>query len=343
MTLVTDEHDYQISTPVHGMRCYTSLQGHRIIELDRWVDPTHTPEWEKEERKVYASERDWRREHGRDWSSPAGFPVFPGFSELGAQRFIHMATRLIKGPVFRGFDFGVRRPAMVCFQYDPTQDRVWYYREFMPHELQTHAFRDACRVLCNELPYGEAPEESRRWVDMYAARPSGAHCPPPWFPLGTRFVNIAGPEAFSRQANAIDKDEAVAADIFAHGGIELLLVSPKVLGRTRIVGRFVKLWPDGLPGMLLDPQMEEAIAGFTGEYSYPEPTAANPVPTEPRKDGHFENIMDALGYGTVGVVPEDAPKGKPEPKLVGYRGREPVYFDPALVSDEVGWNETRRR
>ena len=196
LSRATDVVDYQ-----PGLRAYTTPKGIRCVEVDYWAntDRPENGEWANEQRRLYHTDRDWRREMERDWTSPAGDPFFSEFVEIGEAHYVHMASRIITGgpgkppvPVYRAYDLGELRPACIWFQYSPISDRLWFYREFMPHDLGTHHFRDAVRYLSNQLPYEVLDPAARRWVDHYASKPSGAHCPPPWFPPGTHFVDVSG-------------------------------------------------------------------------------------------------------------------------------------------------------
>jgi len=323
-----------------GLYAFTNSKGMRVMVLRLKADPVHTDEWIANEALKYYR-KDWRREMEGDWTTPAGEPYFPIFTEIGREKYVHMATKLIKGPVFRSFDFGRRRPACTWFQYDQKADRIWLLREFMPHDLQTHEFRDAVRFLSNELDSSELPERSRRWIDAYAARPNGNHCPPPWFPLGTRFIDIGGKELLQSGASAVDPELATARAIFAEVGMHLSWVNPRVLARNRLVDKMLMMRPDGWPGTFIDPQCEQMIEGFDGGFAYATGAAGQEDLTKeaPRDDGYMINLLDAYGYGVAAVVPPDRPHEKQPPTLVGYRdGREPIY---ANLEDEVGWKETR--
>lgn len=325
-----------------GLSAYTSPRGARVMVLRLEADDDHTPEWQVEERRRYTT-KDWRREMEGDWSTPAGDPFFPQFSELGRDKYVWLAKRLIQGPVFRSYDTGRRRPAVTFFQYSPKSDRIWGLREFMPHDLQTHEFRDAVRYLSGQLAYEALPDRARRWVDFYAARPSGSHCPPPWFPMGTPFIDIGGGnEVNNRGASAERPDEASFVDIFRKGGIEVLYVNPKVKSRNRLVDRMLMIGKDGFPRTFLDPQMEETITGFEGAFSYPQETASNPIPDEPKNDGHYINLLDAWGYGVSAVVPDDTPEGKAQPRIIGLErdGRTPIWSNPDNEED-FNWYEAR--
>jgi hypothetical protein len=324
-----------------GLRSFTTPRGIRVMELDLTANPMHTPEWIQAARTRYSSEREWRREMMRDWTTPSGAPYFPEFAEIGPIRFIRPVTKLIKGPVYRSYDFGKRCPACTWFQYSQKGDRLWLYREFLPQDLQTHEFRDAVRYLSGQLRADQVPPRGMEWIRMYGAKPSGGHCPPPWFPLGTHFIDITGKEALQGQSNAILPELATVQGIFSEMGMNLIIQNPRVMARYQVMRRFLRVYDDGLPGLLIDPQCEEAIDMFSGKLCYPDATPANPVPTKPKNDGHLINLSDAFTYGVVMVAPADAPKPNAPERLVGYRhGREPVY---QADSEEVGWAECRPR
>ncbi len=312
-----------------GLLAYTTPKGIRTFELDYWADPDHTPEWAAAQRKSYAADRDWRREMERDWTTPEGEIYFPAFIELGGRKaFVHLARKLIKGYVFRSFDFGRRRPAMTCFQYSQPSHRVWLMREFMPEELLAHEFLAACKFLCGECDWDDVPMRAQAWIDRYRNKISGLHCPPPWFPPGTPFFNIGGKEALQGTANAFTREEAVVADIFANGGVPLNIVSPRVLARNQLVGSLLRIRKDNFPGLFVDPQCELMIEGFSGKFCYPKATVDNPFPVDPKDDGHFINLLDAFGYGVAAVLADDAGAQPTVKKQVGWQkdGRTPKFL-----------------
>lgn len=330
--------------PEGGMLAFTSPRGFRILDLHWWADPEHTEAWANQERRKYTT-RDWRREMELDWTSPSGMPFLPEFSELGRDKFIMPAEHILAAPVFRSYDFGRRRPACTWFQYSKTSDRVFWYREFMPHELQTHEFRDAVKYLSGQLDLAGVPDRAKRWIDAYAAKPSGAHCPPPWFPLGTQFIDISGKEALQGSANAPTHEEGIARNIFAEGGIDLVLYNGLVEGRYQVLRRLLRLRKDSHPGIIIDPQCEEGIAMLDGALAYPENAEFDASMVKPKDDGHFINIADALTYGLVMVVPMDAPKESKPARFAGVDGpdRREVWVRPQDPVREEGprWYENR--
>lgn len=324
---MSDHQHYRTGPYGPALMAYTTPKGIRAVVLRLGADPTDTHDWIENARRFYESEKRWRREMMGDWSTPAGDPYFPIFSSIGKDHYVYMMRALIQGPVFRSFDFGRRRPACTWFQYSRKSDRIWLIREFMPQELQTHEFRDAVRFLSGQITQDAVPERAWHWIQAYAARPSGGHCPPPWFPLGTRFIDIGGKELLQGGASAVMPELSTAKDIFAAVDMHLIAVNPRVEGRNRLVDRMLMMRPDSFPGTLIDPQCEEMIAGFEGAFAYPMPTPGNPIPTLPKDDGHYINLLDAYGYGVAAVVDPDAPPAAQPAVLVGYKdnGRTPIY------------------
>jgi hypothetical protein len=311
-----------------GLKCRTTPRGIRVITLHWSADPARDNEWRDKEKVYYASEKDWRREQELDWTSAEGDVFYPEFGEIGREKFVAPAKELIKGPVYRSFDFGFRRPACTWFQYAPESDRVWVLREFMPHELGTHDFRDAVLYLSGQLDFGALNERAQFWIRNYEERDSGVGTP--WFPMGTDYFDIGGPEAYRTEASAIRAtEESNAAQVLANGGIIINMVDPPVKSRCDVIRRLLSVRPDGWPGIVFDPQCEELLQAFGGALAFETATKLKPIPVAPKKDGHFENLHDALGYGVVGVVPLDDRTANEEGQvLLGYRGRTPIFHSP---------------
>lgn len=325
-----------------GLEAFTSPSGNRVVILRLGADPEDTPEWIAKARLPYANEKDWRREMMGDWTSPAGDPFFPIFSHIGRDKYVHYARRLITAPVFVGLDFGKRRPAAVWMQYAPRSDRIFGYREWMPHDIQCHEFRDGIKYLCGLMAWEEIPERSQWWIEEYMRRSSGFHCPPPWFPPDTEFIFIGGKEALQGSDAAVNSAESTRQQIFAAGGITLHIVNTKVETRNDVVGRMLMMAPDGWPRTFLDPQMNETIVGFDGAFSHPKSTKAVGLPEKPKNDNHYINLLDAWGYAAVAICPKDTPDKPGEARVIGVEadGRTPIMSRPDR--EEIGWYENRR-
>ncbi len=321
-----------------GCNAYVTPRGIKVVELDYWADPARGEAWRDRE-KVKYSEKDWRRENLRDWTSAEGDIFYPEWGDNGGrERYVHQLERLAKLPIVRSFDFGFRRPACTWLQYSPSSDRVWVVREFMPHDLGTHDFRDAVQFLSGQFDYSGLTPRARDWVDLYAGKAGAPK--PPWFASTTDFFDVSGPESYRTEASAIRAtEEANAAQVFANGGIYLNMVDPPVKARFDVIRRLLKVKPDGWPGIFVDPQCEEIIEMFNGALAFERATKENPIPTKPRKDGHWENLHDALGYGIIAVVPlEDRQPGQPNKLVIGFNGRTPIY---GAEGEDLGWYESR--
>jgi hypothetical protein len=86
--------------------------------------------------------------------------------------------------------------------------------------------------------------------------------------------------------------------------------------------------------MVVHPSCEILIGGLAGGICYAKGTDANPRPEAPIKDGYYEHIHDALGYGVINVfsIEEKHMTGKhgfSRPKNSGriIRSPEELYRD----------------
>lgn len=274
-----------------------------LVEVDYWADPDRDEAWAKRQRAMMGSERAWKREFMRDWTTAAGTPFYPEFV-TAPTTFVRRAVNLLPGPVVRGWDFGYRKPACCWMQYSHQSQRLFVFRELMPENLDTYAFRDLVLWCSGQRDLGDLRGRSRA-IEWARKLRDGKH-PPPWFPVGTTFIDYAGPEALQRTASV--EHEAAArtdADILALEDIQLEVYSVRLAAREQVIRRLLQARPDGVPGLLFDPSCKLLIEGFNGGISYPDETPGNKTPTNPRKDGIYEHLHDALGYAASQIVPVD--------------------------------------
>lgn len=240
-------------------------------------------------------------------------------------RYLYEPKTLLRQPVIRGWDFGWRAPMCVWFQYAPKTDRVYVLREFSPKGISAHHFRDVCRYLSGQLMYPDHEPAVAEWIDMLNGLPGVPT--PPWFPPGTQFMDLSGPEVNSIQSiSARDPEEATVRQVFAAGGIEFSIQSGPVKARTVVLRRLLHLRADGYPGILISPACIDVLAMLDGGLTFKKATTLNPMPSEPRKDGRHDNTHDALTYGLVGIVPAD-----------GVPGVTPGMAPWPDGEEEVGW------
>jgi hypothetical protein len=323
-----------LAPTIPGFNTRRTSKGWLIVEIDPWADPAKDAAWLEAKRCSMPSEVAFRREFLRDWTSAAGTPFYPEFVE-NPKLYIRPCTGLIPGlPVIRGWDFGYRRPACVWFQVGPT-GRVWFLREVMGVNIDTHSFRDLVLYLSGQLDIELLKARPKAMSKVLGIRENPKLPEPPWFnhnPEALRFRDYAGPEALKRHPEAEGDDAArVDAEILGRAGIHLATFYTTPKGRAKIMRRLLLRRPDGHPGALFDPACRELILGMGGGITFAKPTKGNQEPDEPNKDGEFEHLHDAAGYGLAGELPADEENAPPAPTTV-YEGREPH-----LIPQGDGW------
>jgi hypothetical protein len=158
--------------------------------------------------------------------------------------------------------------------------------------------------LSGEIGLEDIEPDALEWIEAYSRTPDMPA--PPWFAPGTTFETFSGPEANRTESIAArDPMEATAARVFAARGLFLSIQIGPVKARETVLRRLLVPRPGGWPGILIDPACPNVIAMMNGGLTYPKTTGRSRLgPSEdPRKDGHNDNVYDALTYGLVGVVP----------------------------------------
>jgi hypothetical protein len=156
----------------------------------------------------------------------------------------------------------------------------------MPHDLGTHDFRDAVQYLSGRFEYSGLTPRARDWIDLYAGKLGAPK--PPWFRSTTDYFDVSGPESYRTEASAIRAtEEANAAQVFANGEIYLNMVDPPVKASliSSVDSSRSRRW---LAWDLRRPSVREIIEMFNGALAFERITKENPIPTKPRKDGHYE-------------------------------------------------------
>lgn len=340
-------------TPMKGMRVRVSpLTRVTLVELDYFADPgKDSDEWLAKASQGM-TEGDVEREFKRNRTLSEGDAFYWEFRDNGGREtYVHKCPGLVEGlHVSRSYDLGVRRPACVWYQYDPYADRLWFLREFMPHDCGTHDFRDVVKYLSGQMSYADLSGDAMYWADEVGARDWNPE--PPWFGeyVGEckaggvePFVDFAGKfEAFRRQAAAMNNpEETTDADVMAAGGIHLVEWGGPVKARAKVMRRLLKIRPDGYPGVFFDPACEELIQAFEGALTFHKPTEEEPIPDRPRKDGHFDNIHDAGTYGPAHEVPAEDVKPAPPPKRVTWDPTTRARVEEDIGQGENLWRENR--
>ncbi len=223
----------------------------------------------------------WRRKYllGEWGALSKGAPVFPGFrTDLHVGELAY-APGL---PVLRGWDFGFRHPVCVWLQVAPTS-HVAVLHELMGQD-------QALRFFATQ-------------VQDLTAR---------WFPgaMIEDYCDVAGTQRNDRGPSAVQilQREFQLRPRF------------RKIGLWQSIERITKLLthiPDGRPLLRFDrrgcPLLIDAMAGG---YAMTAPKADDGVKDEPKKDGYYDNLVDALRYALAPVVALDGGSpyaGKPFP------------------------------
>lgn len=295
-------------TDIPGFRARTTGRGHRVIELDYYADPARDDRWLEEARRRSTSLAEFQRNVLRNWSISGGATFFPEFAEVGRENYLFEPPALLRSSVIRGWDFGWRAPVCTWLQYSPKSDRVYVLREFAPRGISAHHFRDVCRFLSGQLPYPDYDAAVAEWIEMLRGLPGVPA--PPWFPPGTVFTDLSGPEVNAVQSiSSRDPHEATLRQVWAAGGIEFAIQAGPVRARATVLRRLLPMRQDGRPGIMVSPACPATLAMLDGGLTFKRATPVNPAPEEPKKDGTHDNVFDALTYALVGVVPADGVPG----------------------------------
>lgn len=332
---ITDPH------PIPGYARKLTYGGKILhVRLHYSADPAKTPEW-RNNHILFNNTHKWDREMEIKWTAPAGQAVYPHFSR---EKHVLECTKLIAGPIYRGWDFGVRRPSCVWMQKSRKTGRVWVLRAIIggDESMDTYAFRDLVKWLSGQLPMsqlGKRPD-AVRWVNW--ARTQDYIPKMPWFDaLSHSYIDYAGHEALMRDANVEGSVPRTARDVLAAGGIELNIQTERIAARETVVAHGLYDLPsDGLPRLLFDPACGPLIDAMGGMLTYAKPTSANPEPEKIRKDGFYDNLHDALGYPLLELLPvDDSLNPAAEENVVGRVGSDSWARTEGLSLSDVPGSE----
>ena len=299
-----------------GYKARTTKRGYRVVEIDAWADPARDEAWLAEAKRRSPTESDFQREVLRSWETVQGDAYYPEPQKIGRERYIFEPAKLLRQPVIRGWDFGLRHPVCTWNQYAPESDRWFVLRCWDPKTkkgaqgIAAHHFRDVCRWLSGEIPYDALLDQtSRDWADLHIELGKTGQAPKaPWFPAGVEFLDYAGHEANTPQSiSAKDPRDATLAGVWAEGGIQLSTQYGKVKARCDVLRRLLFPRADGWPGFVISQWCPQVIAMLMGGLVFKRPTPLRPRPEDPRKDGYYDDINDALTYPIVAVVPPYPP------------------------------------
>lgn len=251
-----------------GVRAWrNSGNGFVGVLLHYEADPSGASE---EQRKEGLSEDQFKREHGLSFSTWAGKAVYPMFSESSIAPVFPDTERVL--PIWRGWDFGFHRPAVVWVQI---HGGFWVLGEVLGEDMTLYEFLD--RVV---LPYQKAVFGDHNY-----------------------FIDAADPAGMQ----VSDKSEHTSFALLSNRGIFPMQQRAEInkgltiIRQKMVTGEFK-----------IHPRCRNLIEGLKGGYRYPEPTKGTPEPQFPKKDGYYDHLQDALRYVAVNAVSVYERKEKPK-------------------------------
>lgn len=204
-------------------------------------------------RKSGMTIEDYEREHNLSFSSYAGKPAFPEWKPDFVTDSLPLNPEL---PIWRGWDFGYHRPAVVWAQL---HGGLYVHGEVMGEGMTLQRFIDEC-----VFPYQERI-----------------------FPEGVTYIDAADPAG--KQVS--DKSDHTSFTILSNRGIFPLAKKTEIKeGLTLIRNSMVA------DKFRSHERCKILNAGDAGGYRYPEATKGNPNPELPLKDGYFDHLQDARRY-----------------------------------------------
>lgn len=254
-----------VETPMEGVWAWYTPKGWRVVAVHYSADPEKRPGTESgdawiRKKKNETSERDWKREYELDHTISEGDPFYATFNRsIHVRRCVYDDRR----PLIRGWDFGRRHPAVVWAQLDE---------------------KNKVRVLYSEI-YSN--------LTIYKLVPIVLAETNTRFP-GAKCVDYGDPAG----KQETDKG-ATTAILLGTFKIHLVYRFSFVEEGTKMIDMKLLVQDDGLPGLLIDPtDNKELITAFESGYVFETSgkDGEGQQKNTPKKDGWFDNIMDALRY-----------------------------------------------
>lgn len=254
-----------------GMWKWTSPKGWRVLAIHYSADPTKDPKtpagavWVNK-RKASMSERDWKREMEIDHTVSEGEPFFPTFN-----RMVHVRPCEYdpERPLVRAWDFGKAHPAVVFGQLDK---------------------RNQLRILFSMIETNK---------DIFSFAPFVLGETNQRYP-GAKLVDYCDP------AGSQETDKGSTTMILSQKfGITLHYRFSFLEEGLRMMEQRLKIQEYGEPGMIVDPINHDLINGLAGGYKLDVGASGKDsegrLKNNPKKDGWFDHLMDALRYMYIGL------------------------------------------
>jgi hypothetical protein len=311
------------SGDVRGPGWTVKRSKHRVVNIDLrfWVDPARAdPEFERREvARLGQYDFDVQQGEPHAWDLPSGNPYLPTFAE----RVQEIRPWVFDGwyvrdcpavfpqiVVRRGFDGGLRRPALILGQYDPTMGILWVQREFrplradgQPIEFLAHEFLAVTRYLCGQATIQDLEREEREgkwsvaaalaWIEHERRSPFYGW-EMPWIPPGSdcRFIDVmASHESHKRSELAKDRESTSLRRVYRQHGLSLRQSTEGWDHRELVLAFLMREGPrPGLPRLLIDSSCKTLLKGMAGGLVLAPPGRRKPYV----EDRYLEDAFDAF-------------------------------------------------
>ena len=258
---------------VDGLTFKTTSRGICVAYLDYWARADRDEVWAKRMEQSLDEEQ-WLREFRRFYGVVSGQVV------LKVDPGIHFKKlNWIPGKVmWRGWDFGYRRPACMVTQMNNKDQWCWYWGMVGENEI-TSKFAARVFEICDAKYPAQIDKNGKKieqlWLD---------YCDPHVNSSSVAETTDAAELEAAYKKRYKDRHMSLAwARLSFEDGIKLM--------RERLLLR-----NDGNPGLLIDDDFQLAKDGVLGGYHFPEDRKSGEHPEYPAKDGTYIHLMDSARY-----------------------------------------------
>lgn len=285
----SDRQEYQFHLPqtrvpepiMRGVRGWRTSDGYLVLRLHYTADPEADDQWKQDRVKGYRGGfdgSDWQREMEIDFGSYSGTPVYAAFEHEKSVKRVRYNPHI---PLWRGWDFGYRNPAVIFMQLWPDDTLVFLHEIFPTRDKE-------------KLP-GISTADLAKHVIAETER---------LFPNATDTNLTGGLFDFCDPAGNQTKETSdfSSIEILQQHGIDPVW---NVVGRKNRI-EYARAYVEskhegGRPRFLINPHCKLAIEAFTAAYRYPEEAkggADREMPDLSRKveEEPFIHIIDAFEY-----------------------------------------------
>lgn len=271
-----------------GMRGWRTSEGYLVIRCHYTCDPERADQdWVDQTSQGYPGGVDgaaWQREMEIDFGSYAGLPVYPKFDKTNSIKIVRYNRNL---PLWRGWDFGYRNPAVVFMQLWP-DDTLVILHELFPtidkERMPGISTADLAKVVLSEterfFPEASDPELSAGVYDF--CDPAGVQTKET---SDYSSVEILNQHGIHPEHNVVGRKSRID---FARVYVE---------GKHGDTGGI-----PGPPRFIINPHCALAIEAFAAAYRYPDDSSGRADREMPDVESRkiqgepYIHIMDAFEY-----------------------------------------------